>query len=143
MKKLLPLFIIFCSVITIPVYSQVTTEWTKSYGGVNDDEGFSVHQTSDGGYIALGHTNSFGAGSADIWLIKTTSSGDTMWTKTFGGVSAEYGGSVQETTDNGFVIAGNTYSYGAGSSDVWLIKTNSNGQWSDLLQISYIFSTKC
>lgn len=127
MKIVISFLILFCFLLMTSNYAQLATEWTKSYGGVNNDEGYSVHQTADGGFIALGHTNSFGSGSSDIWLIKTNSNGDTMWTKTFGGNGAEYGGSVQETTDHGFIIAGNTYSYGAGGSDALLIKTNSSG----------------
>ena len=128
MKKLLSLLILYCFVTPIQIYAQeLNTEWMKTFGGIDEDEGSSVHQTTDGGFIITGYTASFGAGNYDIWLIKTDNNGETTWTKTFGGTAAEYAGTVQQTTDGGFIITGYTASYGAGNSDVWLIKTDSNG----------------
>ena len=101
--------------------------WTRTYGGINDDEGWSVQQTSDSGYIVAGWTMSFGAGEADVYLIKANASGDTQWTRTYGGFSDDEGYSVQQTSDGGYVIAGETYSFGAGYRDVYLIKTSASG----------------
>ncbi len=105
--------------------------WTKTIGGTSDDEGYSVQQTADGGYIVVGSTDSYGAGDSDVYLIKTNSSGDTLWTKTIGGVNTEAGSFVQQTTDGGYILTGSTRSCGAGNDDVYLIKTNSSGdtQW--------------
>jgi hypothetical protein len=103
------------------------TLWTRTYGGTADDEGESVQQTSDGGYIIAGWTRSFGAGSADVYLIKTDPLGDTLWTKTYGGTSYEYGSSVQQISNGNYVIAGYTGSFGAGNADVYFIKTDSLG----------------
>jgi type IX secretion system substrate protein len=101
--------------------------WTKTYGGTNEDGSYSIQQTSDGGFIMAGYTFSFGAGGSDVYLIKTDINGNLLWTKTFGGTSGDYGFSMQQTTDGGYIIAGLTFSYGAGDGDVYLIKTDSMG----------------
>ena len=103
------------------------TAWTRTLGGAMEDKGCSVQQTRDGGYIVAGWTGSFGAGSHDVWLIRTDVNGDTVWAKTYGGTLADEGHSVQQTSDGGFIVAGFTQSYGAGGYDVWLIKTDANG----------------
>ena len=103
------------------------TAWTRTCGGAGNDEGYSVQQTSDGGYVVAGTTLSFGAGFRDVYLIKMNASGDTVWTRTYGGANDEHGYSVQQTSDGGYVIAGGTDSHGAGGYDVYLVKTKSNG----------------
>ena len=106
-------------------------QWTKTYGGWNQDEARSVQQTSDGGYIVAGYTHSFGAGANDFFLIKTDAFGNVQWAKTYWGTSNDYAYSVQQTSDGGYIVAGITYSFGAGGVDVFLIKTYANGnlQW--------------
>jgi hypothetical protein len=106
---------------------QPGTLWMRTYGGSGDDCGYSVQQTTDGGYIVAGTTESFGAGSADYYLVRTDSLGDTLWTHTYGGGGFDEARSVQQTDDGGFIVAGRTYSLGAGNRDYYLVKTNSLG----------------
>ena len=102
-------------------------QWSQTFGGSDDDYGWSVKQTSDGGYIIAGDTESYGAGNRDVYLRKTDSSGNEQWSQTYGGSSYDYGGSVQQTSNGGYIIAGGTGSYGAGGFDVWLIRLDSEG----------------
>jgi hypothetical protein len=103
--------------------------WAKTYGGTGIDIAYSVQQTSDGGYILAGFTDSFGAGG-DIILIKTDANGNVQWAKTYGGTDDDMVFSVQQTSDGGYILAGGTSSFGAGG-DIFLIKTDANGnvQW--------------
>jgi hypothetical protein len=103
-------------------------QWSKTFGGLNPNMGYSVKQTSDGGYIIVGSIASYGAASEDVWLIKTNSDGKEEWNKTFGGLNYDSGYSIQQTSDEGYIIVGATASYGAGSNDVWLLKTNFDGK---------------
>jgi hypothetical protein len=103
------------------------TMWTRTYGGTSHDEGFSVVGTADGGFVVTGCTGSFGAGDGDVWLVKTDSSGDTMWTRTFGGADDDCGYSVAQTSDGGYILVAETRSSGAGETDAWLLKTDSSG----------------
>ncbi|MCP3684996.1 MAG: T9SS type A sorting domain-containing protein [bacterium] len=103
------------------------TLWTQTYGGASIDVANCVQQTTDGGYIVAGWTASFGAGTEDFYLIKTDASGDTLWTRTYGGTSADYASYVQQTTDGGYIVAGQTGSFGAGGTDFYMIKTDASG----------------
>jgi uncharacterized delta-60 repeat protein len=101
--------------------------WGKTYGGTDWDWAYSVQQTSDGGYIVAGYTESFGAGGYDFFLIKTDANGNVIWAKTYGGTNYDYAHSVQQTSDGGYIVAGLTTSFGAGDRDIFLIKTDANG----------------
>ena len=103
------------------------TLWTRTYGGSNHDYARSVQQTPDGGYIVAGYTASFGAGGSDFYLVKINSQGDTLWTRTYGGSNGEEARSVQQTADGGYIVAGYTWSFGAGEYDFYLVRTNSQG----------------
>lgn len=98
------------------------TAWTKTYGGSLDDVGYGVDVTNDNGYIVAGYINGTPPWNAgDVWLLKTNSAGDTLWTKIYGGVYQDFGFDVYQTPDNGYIIAGQGY------EDVWLLRTNSLG----------------
>ncbi|MBI2967403.1 MAG: T9SS type A sorting domain-containing protein [Bacteroidetes bacterium] len=105
------------------------TVWTKVYGGTNKDYGRSVVQTSDGGFAVCGETQSYGVFKNDVFLFKTDSNGTLLWAKTYGGSDEDYGYSMQQTSDGGFIITGETKSFGqaGGYSDVYVIKTDGSG----------------
>ena len=100
--------------------------WNQTFGGADQNRRSCVQQTTDGGYIIAGYTESYGAGQGDAWLVKTGSNGNEMWNKTFGGTKVDGGRSVQQTTDGGYTIAG-YFAGDVGHWDFWLVKTDSNG----------------
>ncbi len=102
-------------------------EWERRFGKNNDDVGYSVQQTSDGGYIITGYTESYGRSGYDVWVIKTDKDGNKEWERTFGGKEEDVGASVQQSRDGGYIIAGWTSSYERDGYDVYLIKTDRNG----------------
>jgi hypothetical protein len=103
------------------------TLWTRTYGGTDYDEAYCLGTTADGGYVLAGQTQSYGAGSEDFWMVRVNSSGDTLWTRTFGGSGSDMAMGVQQTTDGGYAIMGFTSSFGAGDFDVYIVKTDANG----------------
>ncbi|HYV92807.1 MAG TPA: T9SS type A sorting domain-containing protein [Chitinophagales bacterium] len=107
--------------------SDGTLDWSRAFGGPGDDKGYSVLQTIDSGYIVAGYTNSFGYGLSDVYLVKLNGNGDTLWTRTFGGGSIDVSYSIQQANDGGYIIAGNTLSFGVGTYAIYLIKTDADG----------------
>jgi hypothetical protein len=103
------------------------TIWTKTYGGIWNDYGYDVKQLADGGYIIAGHTASSGSGLMDFYLIRTEGNGDTLWTRTYGGIGQDYGYAIETTSDGGFIIAGDTQSFGTSQGGIFLVKTNQLG----------------
>jgi hypothetical protein len=101
--------------------------WNRTYGGAQEDWAWWGQQTLDGGYILTGYTTSFGAGGRDFWLVKTNANGDSSWSRTFGGPDWSTGFYVIQTADNGYMIAGETHSFGEPNGDFRLVKTNANG----------------
>lgn len=105
--------------------------WSRSYGGAAIELCNSIQQTSDGGYILGGFTNSFGLGNFDYWLLKTDANGDSIWSRTFGTPLADFGTGVVQSSDGGYVIAGYANSGGAMGIQFLVFKTTSSGtmQW--------------
>jgi len=101
--------------------------WQKAYGGTFTDFAYSIQQTDDGGYIVAGYTYSFGAGDYDFWVLKLNSDGAVAWQKAYGGAFQDQPEPIQQTSDGGYIVAGFTYSFGAGYSDIWVLKLNSDG----------------
>jgi hypothetical protein len=103
------------------------TIWTKTYGYSWNDEAWSVDQTTDGGYIIGGVTGWFSPTCGDVYLVKIDEHGDTMWTRVYGGNQSDVAREVRQTFDGGYIVIGYTLSFGAGNSDVWMLKTDSLG----------------
>jgi hypothetical protein len=97
------------------------------YEGANDDQARSFIQTSDGGYILAGSTNSFGTLNTDAYIIRTDPFGDPIWARTFGGVNTESALSILPSQGNGYVLGGGTTTFGGGLYDGYMIKTDSAG----------------
>lgn len=101
--------------------------WSQTYGGADIDHVEAIIQTHDEGFALVGYTDSFGAGYSDFWLVKTDESGNMAWNRTYGGVDFDIAYSLVETLDMGYVIVGETSSFGAGASDFWVIKVDGLG----------------
>lgn len=108
------------------------TLWTNLVGGEDEERGYSVQQTTDGGFIIAGLTLYPGLGGSDASLMKTDRDGSIVWTKTYGAGDFEEGRSVLEYSRGGYVLVGSAPSELNNSSDFYLVKTNGNGevQWS-------------
>lgn len=112
------------------------TLWFKTYGNTQYDEFQDVDTTSDGGFIAVGHTwTSDWAGN--VYVVRTDANGVVIWSKEYGGATglSDKGYSIRETSDGGFVVCGTTATYGSGSDDVYVLKINSTGAltWSTVI----------
>lgn len=101
--------------------------WNRTFGGNETDVGFYV-EGDDDGYIITGVTYSFGAGGVDAWLIKTDLNGFEQWNHTFGGPLDDVGNAAVRTPDGGYLMVGETHSFGAGKNDLWLLKTDATGR---------------
>ncbi len=107
------------------------TRWERFYGGSGDEAGKAIQSVPDG-FIIAGYTSSFGSGSFDLYTLKLNEMGDTMWAGVAGGSDEDYGECLNPTDDGGVIVAGLTYSFGAGNSDVYIVKFDSSGEvvWS-------------
>lgn len=124
---LLAALLLFLSACTARAQEPGDTLWTRVYGGLYNESAFACEQTNDGGFIVVGYSYTFGPGDYDCYLLKTDRNGDSLWTGTYGGADTDYGYSVQQTADGGYIICGSTDSFAATYADAWLIKTDSDG----------------
>ena len=109
--------------------------WIKTYGGDHTDVGYSISKTQDGGYVIGGSFFTL-PNSSDFYIVKTDSIGDTLWTNTFGFIHGEYAYGIDQTSDGGYVLAGNTISFAVGGLDCYMVKTDENGEeiWSSFIR---------
>ena len=136
-KNILIAIVLFLT--SVCVIAQPSIQWQKSLGGLKEDFGYCIQQTTDGGYITIGMSKSSNGnvtvnnGEADYWVVKLDSTGAIEWQKSFGGTSEDYGRYIQETYDGGYIITGYAYSNDGdvignhGNYDYWLLKLNSTG----------------
>jgi glycine cleavage system H lipoate-binding protein len=123
-------------VILFNVFGTRSYQWQLSLGGDKYEKAYAVAPLSDGGYLTVGVTNSKGAGSNDIWVIKNAANGATQWEKVLGGVEWDIAKSVievkspvsSESNANPVLVFGSTSSTDNGDSDFWLLKLDGQGQ---------------
>ncbi len=115
----------------VKVDSNINYQWSRAIGKFHLEVGYAVKQTSNGGYIICGYSNSGGNGTYDGYLVKTNDSGIVVWQKFYGGLDWDKFYDLEITPDGGFMIVGETHSNGAGNADAWVVKTDINGtvQW--------------
>jgi len=116
----------------VKVNSQGDSLWSRTYGGSSHEWVSAMVPAGDGGFLLAGGTYSFGSGGYDMWLVKVNSEGDSIWSRTYGGSSFDWANAIISSGDGGFLLAGQTMSFGAGSWDGWLVKVNAQGDslWS-------------
>ena len=108
--------ILSCGDDNSPAESQIPVfiVWETIFGGVGDEFAYSKVTTNDSGAMLVGSTTSFGSGGKNVYLVRINSSGDTLWTRTFGGADDNEGNSIAPVSDGAFIICGYTKSFGAG-----------------------------
>jgi len=133
--------------LVVKLNSSGDIEWQKCLGGTDYDSAHSIQQISDGGFIVAGRTRSNNGdvsgnhGACDAWVVKLNSSGDIEWQKCLGGTDNDYANSIQQSSDGGFIVAGETKSNDGdvsgnhGVYDYWVVKLNSSGdiEWQKCL----------
>jgi hypothetical protein len=108
-------------------HAQFDSAYVYTYGGTNDDYARQIICTSDSGYIVVGTTSSFGVATTDIYLVKTDKNAVRQWSHLYGSPSIEWGYSVRQTPDNGYIIAGYTNQNSSTGYDIYLLKVDENG----------------
>ncbi|MBD3347315.1 MAG: hypothetical protein GF401_19845 [Chitinivibrionales bacterium] len=100
----------------------------KVYGGIGSDAATGVFQCDDGGYFICGYTESYGIGGRDVYLVRTNQSGETMWTRTYGGIGDDIATACSHTPDGYFVICGYSCSFSdSGQKEMYLLKVDAVG----------------
>jgi len=113
--------------LVLKLFSSGDIDWQRTYGGIKDDNAYCIQPTVDGGYIVAGETYSV-VNSNNIWVIKLSSTGSIEWQQAYGGyASSGRAASIWQTNDGGYIVAGETNSFGSGSYDIWILKLDSGG----------------
>jgi len=101
--------------------------WTKTYGTNGNESGTEIIATDDGNYMIVGQDNDAVSSNYNAYLMKIDPSGNVIWKKNYGGAAYESGNSVKQCADGGYIFTGQTYSYGQGGGDAYLVRTDANG----------------
>lgn len=115
------------AVLVVATFAHAQITWQYTFGGYGSDEGRSVQQTADGGYLVCGSTGSFGPGNGDVYVIKLDSLGTKEWSGAYGTALTEEGWSVVPLAD-GSVVGGTTYSGTNSGYDGLLIRLDDSGE---------------
>ncbi len=147
MNTKLFLFFLFLNLFSFKASAQFVIDWQKSLGGSDWDSAWDIHQTTDGGYIIAGNSASIDGdltinyGGRDYWIVKLTNSGEISWQKSFGGSNSELALSIEQTADEGYIVAGQSSSVDGnvtgnnGGNDFWIVKLTNDGdiEWENSL----------
>jgi len=110
----------------VKINSGGSVMWSKTYGWSRDDAGEAITSTPDDCYMIAGYTNSIGEGDYDFLLLKIDSSGNMLWYRTYGGSQSDMADAIA-SVPGGYIVAGNTFSFGANDSKAWILKVDLNG----------------
>ena len=118
------------------------TLWTKVYGYFYNDKAKSIIQTYDRGFLVTGHIQDFFTHDFDAWVLRLDSMGDTLWAQTYGGSEDDHGYCIIQTADSGFLLLATTRSFGAGNTDIYLVKVDPEGivEWETTKPQDIVFS---
>lgn len=114
-------------VLLVKTNTEGDTLWTRTFGGANEEIGYAVKQTPDGGYVVAGQTGSMGSGADDFFITKTSPDGNLLWTKAYGGDNYERAKSIDLSQDGGYIVAGYSSGFGNGNGDLYMLETSENG----------------
>lgn len=120
---------IFFLVSYVSLFAQAPKKFYTRFGGYGHEVGYGVIQTLNGQYAVTGSTSSFGNGNTDMYLALVDSMGWVRWEKSFGGFNNDIGRSIIQLKDSGFVMAGYTNSFGSGGYDMYVVRTDKNGNF--------------
>ncbi|MBD3286273.1 T9SS type A sorting domain-containing protein [candidate division WOR-3 bacterium] len=104
------------------------TLWTRTFGGPYEERIYSVRETSDTGFIMAGFTYSFTpSDGCNVYILKTDGNGDTLWTRSYGGIDRDSATCIYEVSSGGYIVSGSTRSFGAGKGDIWILRLDASG----------------
>lgn len=102
--------------------------WANTYGTKSKEDFTCLDQTTDGGFVLVGHSYVNNEQSYDVWVVRLNAKGEILWQNRLGGKRGDYAYSVQQTSDGGYVIAAYTTSFGTGGAEGWCIKLGASGK---------------